>query len=242
MIIGPQVAFVDDIPSQVKPLESSIDNIRAGSIFFNASPDMDNYPKEPIEGIQLLFLDLHYGTIGFDPYRSAEWVTRIIPKNTKYTLIIWSKDTHEKDSLLTILAQLDIYPTYFDAWQKTDYDLESDNFDTKVKELVISISGKKKKMDVLFGQIEEIEEDGYLINCLLNLPEPTFQIRKFDMELFENLNDLEVGNFVKISISTEPGIRKIEVFKEINDLSEKFLTIDYFEGLKDTAFFIEDND
>jgi len=242
MIIGPQVAFVDDIPAQIKPLESSIENIHAGSIFFNASPDIDNYPKEPIEGIQLLFLDLHYGTIGFDPYRSAEWVNRIIPKNTKYTLIIWSKDTHEKDSLLAVLAELDIYPTHFDAWQKTDYNLERDNFDSKIKELIKSISGKKKNTDILFGQIIDIEEDGYLINCLLDLQEPTFQIRKFDIELFENLNDLQVENFVKISISTEPGIRKIEVFKEINDLSEKFLTIDYFEGLKDTAFFIEDTD
>lgn len=240
MEIGPQVAFVDDIQLQIEPLENVINDLHAGSIFFNATPEASNFPPKPIESIQLLFLDLHYGTIKFDPYRCAQWVTSIVPPNTKYTLIVWSKDTHEKDSLLAVLAELDFYPTYFDAWQKTDYDLKKFNFESKIKELIASISGTKKSTDILFGQIMDIEEDGYLINCLLNLKNPTFQVRKFDNELFENLHDLQAGNFVKISISTEPGIRKIEVFKEVNDLSEKFLTIDYFEELKDTAFFIDD--
>ncbi|WP_300491849.1 hypothetical protein [Flavobacterium sp.] len=242
MIIGPQVAFVDDIQAQIQPLKNSIHEMHAGSIFFNASPDVNNYPAEPIESVKLVFLDLHYGTMEFDAYISAQWVSRIIVPNSKYILVIWSKDTDKQEELLAVLAEVQLYPTYVEAWQKTDFNIDTFDFNSKIDQLIESASDNKKTTDVIFGQILEIEDDGYLINCLLNLEKTTFQVRKFDQELFSGLEDLKVGNFIRISMSTELGTRQINVFKEDSDLSQKFLTIDYFEDLKDTAFFIEDND
>jgi len=240
MILGPQVAFIDDEENQIIPLEKAINNFNTGSIFVNASPESKNYPPKPIESIKLLFLDLHYGAIKFDPYISAEWVSRIIAPNTKYILIIWSKDTDKKEKLLAVLAETQLYPTYIEAWQKTEFNFETFDFNSKIDQLIRSTSDNKKIANIIYGQILEIEEDGILINCLLDLKKSTFQVRKFDHELFNGIKDLEIGSFIRISISTELGTRQIEVFKEVKDLSQKFLAIDYFEGLKDTAFFIEE--
>ncbi|GEN69211.1 hypothetical protein [Chryseobacterium rhizosphaerae] len=242
MTIGPQIAFVDDIQSQIEPLQNSIDKINAGSIFFDARPEANNFPPEPIESVKLVFLDLYYGALNFDPELSAQWISRIIAPNSKYILVIWSRDTDKQGELLAVLAQAHLYPTYFEAWQKTDFDFNTYDFNSKIDELINSASDNKKLTDIISGQILEIEEDGLLVNCLLNLEKPTFQVRKFDNELFKGIEDLEVGSFIRISMSTELGSRKIEIFKEASDLSQKFQIIDYFEELKDTAFFIDDND
>ncbi|MCL1666622.1 hypothetical protein M2T82_00960 [Elizabethkingia ursingii] len=242
MMFGPQIAFIDDEKSQIIPLERAISNFHTGSIYINASPESDDYPSEPIESVKLLFLDLHYGGIKFDPYLCVEWVSRIIPSHSKYILVIWSKDIDKKEELLSVLAEGQLSPTYFEAWQKTDFDINTFDFKAKIDDLINSASDNKKIGEVIYGQVLEIEEDGFLVNCLLNMKKPTFQVRKFDNELFKGIKGVEIGNFIRILVSTELGARKIEIFSEPNDLSQKFKVVDYFEGLKDTAFFIEDND
>jgi hypothetical protein len=238
--IGPQVAFVDDIEKQIKPLELVLTaDIHAGTIFFDASPELNKFPEQPLETVRLLFLDLHYKG-PFDAYMSAQWVISIIPPNTKYSLIIWSKDTDKKDELLSVLEQNDLSPTYIEAWQKTDYDLESDDFSEKIKTLIENIPYEEIiNEQIVFGEIIDIEDDGLLVNCKLNEENPTFQVRRFDIDLFKNI-DINKGVYVKICINTQPGTRRIDIFKEPNDLSERFKVPDYFKGLEGTAFFIED--
>ncbi len=238
--IGPQVAFVDDIESQIKPLNKVLtSDIHAGTIFFDASPELNRFPEKPLETVKLLFLDLHYKG-PFDAYLSAQWVTRIIPPNTKYSLIIWSKDTDRKDELLNVLKENDLLPAYIDAWQKTDYDLKADDFSGKIKQLIEDISYEEIiDEEIVLGEIIDIEEDGLLVNCLLDEKHPTFQVRKFDTGLFGNI-DIKKGGFVKICINTQPGTRKIEIFNEVSNLSDRFKVPDFFKGLEGTAFFIED--
>ena len=238
--IGPQVAFVDDVRSQIEPLAKVLTNeLHTGTIFFDATPYRTTYPEKPLETIKLIFLDLYYKD-DFDPYLPAQWIQRIIPPNTKYSLIIWSKDVHQKEELFLILKEIDLLPEHTEAWAKADYNLEVDSFSKKIKDLIEDIPYEEViDVEIVFGEIIDIEDDGLLVNCLLNEERPTFQVRKFDIELFGNIK-IKKGVFVKICINTQPGTRKIEVFNETNDLSERFKVPDYFKGLEGTAFFTGD--
>jgi hypothetical protein len=237
--IGAQIAFVDDVRLEIEGLEMVLaEEVHAGTIFFDATPENSIFPERPLNSVKLIFLDLFYGG-KFEAYSSAQWVTTIIAPNTKYALVIWSKDTDMAKELLSVLEESGYLPAYTESWQKTDFNLEEHDFKPMVLKLLDDISDSKEIVDIIFGEIIDIEEDGLLINCLLGTENPTFQVRKFDMELFQEI-DLRVGGFVKICIKTQPGTRVIDVFEESNDLSEKFKIKDYFEHLKGSAFFNED--
>lgn len=238
--IGPQVAFVDDKKTQIEELDKVLSNqLHTGTRFFDATPAESKYPEEPIDTIKLLFLDLFYND-QFDAYLPAQWVQRIIPPHTKYALIIWSKDVNKQEEVLFVLREIDLYPEYVDGWQKSDYQ-EVEKLNAKVHELISNMAEVSHlNQETIWGEIIAVEEDGVLINCRLNIDTPTFQVRKFDVELLRNINKLVKGTFVKIQIRTQPGTRVIEIFEEEKDHAEQFKVNDHFEGLKDTAFFIEE--
>jgi hypothetical protein len=239
ILTEPQIAFVDDILEQIAPLNRVLtEEMNVRTVTYIASLEENNFPEKPLESVRLLFLDLYYAN-SFDAYICAEWVARIIPPNTKYALVIWSKDTDMEDEVMRVLRETDYLPVYQESWQKTDFDLKKFDFSEKIHELISNISVTKEKVEVVFGEIIEIEEDGLLVNCLLDFNDPTFQLRKFDTELFEGINK-SLGSFVKICIRTQPGTRVIDVFEEPIDLSEKFRVRDYFADLKDTTFYTEE--
>ena len=60
MTVGPRVAFVDDIESQITSLDEAVRDMKAGSIYFNANPEYAVYPDAPLDTVKLLFLDLYY--------------------------------------------------------------------------------------------------------------------------------------------------------------------------------------
>ncbi len=237
MVIGPQVAFVDDVESEIRPLDNVIKGLNAGTVFFDASPARNKYPEKPLETVQLLFLDLYY-TAKFDPFISAQWVQSIIAPNTKYTLVIWSKDTHEKDQLLNVLDEIELTPDHTEIWQKTDYDLPKHNFSPMITELISSISKEGAiEEDILYGEILDVSDDGIIINCRLNDEHPTFQTRRFDKGLLANIENLTIGTIVRIHIYTKPGARLIDIFEERKDKSDLFIQPDFFKGLEGNAFF-----
>jgi hypothetical protein len=208
-------------------------------VFFNATPHQNKFPEKPIETVKLLFLDLYYKA-DFDPELSAQWVQSIIPPNTEYVLVIWSKDTHKKDALLEILDYLELKPTYVEAWQKTDFDLKNHNFDENVNSLLATVSGEPYYVeDVLFGEVIDVTDEGVFINCRLNDQHPTYQVRKFDWKLLENIENIKRGVVVRIHICSKPGARRIDVFEEKKDRSVFFEQPDFFKGLEGNAFFIE---
>ncbi|PYF74349.1 hypothetical protein [Pedobacter nutrimenti] len=237
MNIGPQVAFVDDVEQQIAPLNKVLKHLHTGTIYFNAKPDQNSFPPEPIESVNILFLDLYYKAT-FDAELSAQWVESIIPPNKKYVLVVWSKDTHHQEELIRLLNEIDLMPEYIEAWQKTDYDLSSHDFTNKIKDLIRKVSNKNKiTEEIIFGEIVELEDDGVLINCRLNDERPTFQVRKFDLELLANIEDMNIGTHVRIRIYTKPGARLIDIFEEHKDRRNLFPAQDFFGGLEGGSFF-----
>jgi len=234
-MIGPQVAFVDDVESQIASIKDELIERHTGIIFFDARPDVMNPPERPIETIEILFLDLFYNSSVFDPEKAAQWVQDIIPENKKYTLIIWSRDTqNHTDELLEVLDEFNLTPTYLEEWQKTDIDLD---IPTKLKTLINQVSTVSEES--ILGEIIQIEDDGVLIRCRLGVEPPTFQVRKFDKQLLSSFS-FEVGTFVKIQITTTKlGARLIDFYLIKDDLTELFEEPDFFEGLEGNSFFLE---
>lgn len=238
MNIGPQVAFVDDIKTQMEPLDNILQKLNTGTVFFNAQPDANAFPKETLSTIKLLFLDLYYKN-DFDADVSAEWVASIIPPNQKYALVIFSKDTHHEGELISVLQKIDLSPQYVEAWQKTDYP-ENFDFSNKVSSLLDKLSDRENiEEEIVFGEIIEIEEDGILVNCRLTMENPTFQVRRFNSNLISNIDNVSVGTYLKIRIFTKPGAMLIDIFEEKTDRSNLFKAPDYFSGLENNSFFKE---
>ncbi|GAO44132.1 hypothetical protein [Flavihumibacter petaseus] len=238
-VIGPQVAFVDDIESEITPIKIEINRLDASTIFFNAKPEETKFPPQPYDTVKILFLDLYYKR-DFDAEISAQWVKTIIPKNSEYTLVIWSKDTHHTTELLEMLNRLDLKPTHVEAWQKTNFNLHTHNFNKDINRLINTISSEKINEEIIYGEVLEIEEDGLLVNCLLDVDNPAYQVRRFDNELFGKVEKKEVGTFVRICIYTKSGSRLINIFEEQSDMSAAFKRLDFFKGLEGNTFFIED--
>jgi hypothetical protein len=238
MIIGPQVAFVDDIENQITPLKNILQDLNTGTVFYDARPELAAFPAKPVESVKLLFLDLYYKA-DFDAEISAQWVSKIIPQNARYYLVIWSKDTHHKDDLLNTLNMIDLPPTYVEAWQKTDFPANF-NFENMVTGLIKKISDEEAiQGEIIYGEIVDIEDDGVLINCCINTEKPTFQVRRFDTDLLAKVTKLEIGTYVRIHLYTKPGSRLVDIFEETKDLKNLFDTPDFFKGLEGNAFFIE---
>lgn len=236
MLIGPQVAFVDDVESQITEIKNALAVRHAGTIFFDARPDKMKPPDEPINSIEILFLDLYYNSsTDFDVDKAAQWVQDIIPENKKYTLVIWSRDTqnHTKE-LLEVLAECNLTPNHLEEWQKTDHGIDISG---KLSVLINQISMVSE--EIVLGEIIAIEEDGVLIRCRLGQVQPAFQVRKFDLDLLAGVDNYKVGCFVRIHLYTKPGARMIDIFGVNEDLTELFEEPDFFEGLEDNSFFID---
>lgn len=236
MTIGPRVAFVDDIEDQIIKLDEAVREMKAGSIFFNATPDLAVYPDSPLDTVKLLFLDLYYKK-DFDPEMSANWVKKIIPKNTPYELVVWSKDTDETDKLLPILDKIYLTPARVERWQKNKH-LDIEMLKEKVKKVTSHIPNYEQiTQEDFFGEILEIENDGVLINCNIGFDQPLFQVRKFDPELLSKVRNLKPGSYVKIIVYSKPGARLIDIIEDRQDRSALFITPDYFKGLEESPFF-----
>lgn len=239
MLFGPQVAFVDDIKSQIEPLESAVQELHTGSIYFDATPSKNNFPTFPLETVEILFLDLFYKK-DFDADLSAQWVKSIIPERSKYTLVVWSNDTDEVQELLDILDEINLTPASYYLWQKTDYDLQKENFRKKIEELITEVSyGNRFSHEFYVGEVIEIEEESVLVNCRISQDPVVYQVRRFDIDLLANIENLEIGKYLIINTYTKPGARLIDVFEIKKDLKKEFEVQDFFKGLEGGSFFID---
>src|ERR1035437_2565573 len=108
--IGPQVAIIDDIQDEVLSIEKHLEENKIGYKYFNVDYTQPKYPSEPIQTLEIVFLDLFYNTnfsVDFDPYQCVEWLIHVVPKWKKYILVIWSKDIHVTDELIRLMKELD---------------------------------------------------------------------------------------------------------------------------------------
>lgn len=241
--LGPQVAIVDDIPEEIASIESILDERHIGNKYFKVNYLEPAYPPEPIQTVEIVFLDLFYNkqmAAEFDPYACFEWIQHIIPHGKKYILIVWSKDTHYTDELLHLLKELDApYPFMVQNKIKSDYQTAQNEYNIKklLDELDIVLQKEIEiSNNIYYGQIVSIEEDSILINCLIDNDSKTFEVRRFDIEIFKKYTPIELGKFIEIKVKTTPGNREFE-FSEIHkDLSEIFIKSDDFEDIGDVTF------
>lgn len=239
MLIGPQVAFVDDIKAQIQPLEDAVNELHTGSIYFDASPEKSNFPTSPLESVEILFLDLLYYN-HFDVELSAQWVTKIIPEKSKYTLVIWSKDTDDVGQLLSLLDEINMTPTAHYTWQKTDFNLMEDNFKSKMEGLIRDVSYRDHiAQESFIGEVVDIEDEAVLVNCRISSDPVVFQVRRFDKDVLGNISNVKIGTYLMINVYTKPGARMIDVFELKRDMTKEFEVQDFFKGLEGGAFFIE---
>jgi hypothetical protein len=239
---GAQVAIVDDKPEEVYKIQENLTRRNVGFNFYDASPEKKVYPEKPMESIETVFLDLHYGERGlknFDPFSPAQWISKLIPKNHKYFLVAWTLDTDDFISVLSLLSELNIAPYAFFSAQKNDYQIEGNDYD--VEKLLNDIEKTQeniKNVEEIPGQIIALEEDKVLIKCRVSKDKPIFQVRRFDLELFNDSSlKPELNGFINIQITTEPGIRTIEIFSENNSkMKELFEIEDYFKDFTNSKF------
>lgn len=241
--LGPQVAIIDDMPEEVASIEHVLEERHIGNKYFRVDYLEPVYPIEPIKTIEIVFLDLFYNkqmAAQFDAYACVEWIQHIIPHGKKYILIVWSKDTHYTDELLSVLKELDApFPFMVQNKIKSDYQTAHNEYNIKLLLDELDIVLQKEiqiSNEVYYGQIVSIEEDSVLINCLIDNDSKTFELRRFDINIFKKYISIELGRFIEIKVKTTPGNREFE-FNEIHkDLSEIFIKSDDFEDLGDVSF------
>lgn len=113
-------------------------------------------------------------------------------------------------------------------------------FAIKIKELDGYLIHKRHKEnfkeETIYANIIEINNDFYIMNCLIDLKDKIFQKRKFEKSPFQDLS-LEVGDSLKILIETKRGEKKFSFIPD-NSLNKFFEPKrDLFSKFAGTALF-----
>jgi hypothetical protein len=117
----PNIIFIDDKEKEVNGIIESYRKEGHGVKFFNADLyDGDTPPKSYFFDVNLIFLDLFYNE-NYDLERCTGWIEKIIPENTFYILVLWSKDTHYSEEIIEDLIKLNRKPYSLISAQKSDY-------------------------------------------------------------------------------------------------------------------------
>lgn len=127
----PRIAIVDDKIEEVKGILENYQNIGAGIKYFNANlTSPDPKPEIHYSDLNLIFLDVHFtdNTSDYDATHCAGWIDSLVPENSFYILVIWSKETDKKDEILEELKKIEKYPFLVFTAQKTDF-LITDGWD-----------------------------------------------------------------------------------------------------------------
>ncbi|MFP5436581.1 MAG: hypothetical protein ACLGH8_02215 [Bacteroidia bacterium] len=235
LALGTKIAIVDDDENDAKPLSDELDKLEISNYYFNVDIADPQFPEHPLKDVEIVFMDLYFLTdygVQFDAYACIEWLRAIVPYGQKYILVIWSRDADDyTDELLTAMASLDItMPFFTDKRAKQSYRLGDNNYD--VAKLLSDISIELKKIPTLVhdyvGQIVEInyDENEILINCLYSEEYQAFEVRRFDLRLFDNFITPKQNQFIRIRITNKPGSSTIDFLEENTDLSKMFIKSD----------------
>lgn len=250
-LIGPQVAIIDNNEDEIKSIEIMLHELNIGSQFFEVDYVEPIYPKQPINTIQLVFLDLFYNdnSLDFEPYACIDWLKAIVPVGIKYILVVWSNDGHRTEELIEVMKATDTpMPYLVETSPKGKYQNGQNEYDIKrlLEDLNNEFIGKYNiTSQEFYGQIIEIEKNNVLINCLINVEPAVFEVRRFDIKPFQGLLTPEKGMFLTIKITNKPGSKIFDFSVESNDLSELFKKSDDFEDIEDVSFLndeIEEDD
>ena len=146
----PNIVFIDD---KIKEVEGIIDLYRKEGIgvkYYDADlAEGDTPPQTPFSNVNLIYLDLYYKD-DFDLELCLGWIDSIIPKNSFYVLVIWSKDPHHKDEIIEGLSKINQLPFVTFCETKND-DYKNPDSTFKWPEL-------KTKIDFEINKISELKE------------------------------------------------------------------------------------
>lgn len=135
----PRVAIIDDKFEEINGILEQYQNEGVGIKYFNSHLiDPDPKPTIHYSNLNLVFLDVHFteNTDDYDPTHCAAWIDSLLPENSFYILVLWSKETDKKDEILAELKLIKKEPFLFFTEQKTDYQTnDSWNFQ-KLKESI----------------------------------------------------------------------------------------------------------
>ena len=110
------------------------------------------YQIHHFSNVNLIYLDLYYKN-DFDIDLCLGWIDSIIPKNSFYILVIWSKDTHHSDEIITALEEIEKKPfTTFSETKNEEYKNEDNSFkwqnSNKKLMLNLKIFQKQKSLSI----------------------------------------------------------------------------------------------
>lgn len=156
----PNIVFIDDKEDQVSGIIQLYRNEGAGVKFFNADLfDGDSKPSNQLTNVNLIYLDLYYKN-EFEIDLCLGWIDSIIPKNSFYILVIWSKDTHHSDEIVEALTAIKRRPfTTFTETKNEEYKNKDNSF---------KWNSLKDKINTELAKIAEIEELAIWKKSILN--------------------------------------------------------------------------
>lgn len=228
------VALIDDMPSDALPIQTALGERRISADFFEVNLEEMQAPPQPIESIELVFLDLHYDpNIGlpFDPFRCAQSMKGIVPEGKRYVLVIWSRDTNKAQDVLDLLDDINLSPTQCYLKSKEEYSLADGRYDVDrlISELNFDV-GTPSTTESFYGQIIDVKAHSVLVDCLVDEEQRKFQRRRFDRQPLEGAVNLEEGGYIFIRIINKSGSK---TFEFSNTKSEKLATLFSKDGLLD---------
>lgn len=143
--LEPNIVVVDDKIDEVDGIIKYYNNLGLGCKYFNSDQfDGDEYPSKTYSDINVLFLDLIYSENPFDPELCSSWVQSIIPKNSHYILVLWTKDIGSAELVLEELRRINRNPSFYLTENKIDYPSQGE---------------EKYNFTVLFNKINETLEN-----------------------------------------------------------------------------------
>lgn len=146
----PNIVFIDD---KIEQVDGIIDLYRKEGIgvkYYNADlAEGDTPPQTPFSNVNLIYLDLYYKD-DFDLELCLGWIDSLIPKNSFYVLVIWSKDPHHEGEILEGLSKINQLPFIIFCETKND-DYKNPDSTFKWTEL-------KTKIDSEINNISELKE------------------------------------------------------------------------------------
>lgn len=125
--LEPSVVIVDDKYDEVIGIINEYQKHGIGIKYYNAHlTESDPKPLNHFSNLNLIFLDVHFtdDTRDYDPEHCAAWIYHLVPENSFYIMVLWSKETDKEDEILDKLRKINREPFLIFAEQKTDYQIE----------------------------------------------------------------------------------------------------------------------
>ena len=244
--LEPSIVVVDDKIDEVEGIISHYNSLGLGCKFFNADLiEGDSYPDKIFSDISIFFLDLIYSEAQpFDAELCATWIRSIIPENSFYVLIIWTKDESKAADVLSLLKQHKRLPYIHLIESKTHYPGEAgqefnysellkkinntlDNT-TSLDEIQLWKKGVRLSANEVLGNLSKTPEPNLFNNKLkkiilsqggISIKSSVDNYRKRSI-LFDALDNILVSNTKKNLSNEEITKNNIDGLYNLNDMQE----------------------